>query len=510
MKIKEKKTINEVKTIYYEDGLHIYEQIYDPFHEQPLRFIELNKMTMEFDYVPNFAANGKLYLPDDSEYILRNKVLFPSDVVDTSEKNIDEAIKEYINFYYYINEKSTFFANLYIKYSWIYDQYSITPYLRVSGDPGSGKSRFIKTIGLLCQRPHLISGTATESVIFRTLDQYKPTLVVNEFDILNSDDKNLMTVILNNGFEKGMPVPRMEGEGKNMHQRVFEVYGPKILSTIEKFKSYALESRIINLDPTDLPIKERNKYPVIVWEEEMQEWATRIRNMLLCYRLKWLASQKRTNPRTMFDYVPITTRNLETENILSGRNNFKLVRVMRVKNPDRAGKEKSFDKFLEDIELSNRTRQTLYPLLYLLPEDKIDIFIGYAKEYQKELLEKIKDDLIGIFASTIIKLYQLHNNEVTVAVLRKTIQEDTGIDKLYSQTIGAILRRLKINRENRGHENTKYLILNDDIIKKLSDKYESPSLPVSPDNDSHDSQTKVLEHKDSENTMRVENTEKIV
>jgi hypothetical protein len=44
-------------------------------------------------------------------------------------------------------------ASYYVLFSWVYDGFNELPYLRVRGDPGSGKTRFLLTVGSLCYKP---------------------------------------------------------------------------------------------------------------------------------------------------------------------------------------------------------------------------------------------------------------------------------------------------------------------------------------------------------------------
>ena len=56
--------------------------------------------------------------------------------------------------------------------SWVYDAFNEVPYLRLRGDFGSGKTRFLLTVGALCNKPIFASGASTVSPIFHTLDAY--------------------------------------------------------------------------------------------------------------------------------------------------------------------------------------------------------------------------------------------------------------------------------------------------------------------------------------------------
>lgn len=61
-------------------------------------------------------------------------------------------------------------ASYYVLLSWVYDSFNELPYLRLRGDPGSGKRRFLLTAGLLCYKRIFASGASTVSPLFRIID----------------------------------------------------------------------------------------------------------------------------------------------------------------------------------------------------------------------------------------------------------------------------------------------------------------------------------------------------
>jgi hypothetical protein len=110
--------------------------------------------------------------------------------------------------------------------------------LRALGDYGTGKTRFIQTIGALCYRPMFVSGATTVSPVFRLLDAFRGTLVIDEADFNNSDAENEIIKILNVGYYRGGVVLRSEKDPDSdvYFPSVNEVYGPKILATRKPFQ----------------------------------------------------------------------------------------------------------------------------------------------------------------------------------------------------------------------------------------------------------------------------------
>ena len=73
-------------------------------------------------------------------------------------------------------------AAVYAMMTWIADGLMALPYLRVLGDWGTAKSRFLQVFGSLCRLPLFASGAISAAAIFRVLDRYHPTLILDEMD----------------------------------------------------------------------------------------------------------------------------------------------------------------------------------------------------------------------------------------------------------------------------------------------------------------------------------------
>ena len=180
-------------------------------------------------------------------------------------------------------------ASYYILFSWVYDGFNELPYLRVRGDPGSGKTRFLLTIGSLCYKPIFASGASTVSPIFRILDSFHGTLIVDEGDFRFSDEKAEVVKILNNGNVKGFPVLRSESDGKReFNPRAYHVYGPKLVATRGFFDDKALESRFLTEEMGQFRL--RNDVPINI-PSHYKDDALHIRNKLLLFRFRNLSKR---------------------------------------------------------------------------------------------------------------------------------------------------------------------------------------------------------------------------
>lgn len=210
-------------------------------------------------------------------------VLLPSDVTPFSDKRVLLAdLRAYIRRYVQLSPFFEEIAAHYVLLSWVYDAFSELPYLRFRGDFGSGKTRALITIGSICYKPIFASGASSVSSLFRMLDAFGGTLLLDEADFRFSDATADLTKILNNGNVQGLPVLRTVSTRDNeLHPRAFKVYGPKLIAMREGFADPALESRFLTEETavqrlsSDIPIH----LPGIMREEGRE-----LRNRLLGWR----------------------------------------------------------------------------------------------------------------------------------------------------------------------------------------------------------------------------------
>jgi len=221
-------------------------------------------------------------------------VLFPSEPAEYGdEPTLVARIRDFVRKYVEVSEDFELIATYYILFTWVYDAFHEVPYVRVRGGYGSGKTRFLLTVGSLCRLPIFASAASTISPIFRLLDAFRGTLILDEGDFRFSDEKSEIVKILNNGNARGFPVLRTDvSPRKEFDPRAYHVFGPKIIATRGFFQDRALESRCVTEDMRGGAL--RTEIPLNLHERFHQE-AREIRNQLLLYRLRNF-SNVRTEP----------------------------------------------------------------------------------------------------------------------------------------------------------------------------------------------------------------------
>ena len=195
-------------------------------------------------------------------------------------------IRDFVHRYVDVSEDFEWVAVYYVLFTWVYDTFHEVPYVRIRGGFGSGKTRFLLTVGSLCRFPIFASAASTASPLFRLLDTFRGTLVLDEGDFRYSDEKAEVVKILNNGNARGFPVLRTEVSAKKeFDPRAYQVFGPKVIATRGFFQDRALESRCVTEDMRGHTL--RSEIPLNL-EERFHEEARGIRNQLLLWRLRHL------------------------------------------------------------------------------------------------------------------------------------------------------------------------------------------------------------------------------
>jgi len=221
----------------------------------------------------------------EKDLLENNVVLFPSkpEEYESQEKLIVE-IQTFINKYLAISPFFERIASYYVLFSWIHDDFNELPYLRGLGDYGTGKSRLLQVVGSICYQPIFAGGATTVSPIFRILEKFKGTLMLDEADFKMSDATADIIKILNCGFMKNMSILRSEANNKKSYDvRSFNVFGPKIIATRQLYEDSALESRMITEDMSLIPRRDDIpcNLPTSFWDEALM-----FRNKLLLFRFR--------------------------------------------------------------------------------------------------------------------------------------------------------------------------------------------------------------------------------
>ena len=91
--------------------------------------------------------------------------------------------------------------------SWFPDCFEAAPYLWVVGPFGSAKTKLLKLLKCLCRRG-LIAGDLRSGSIYKLVDTWNPTLLIDELDLGNSRASGELLRMLRTGSMPGVPTVR--------------------------------------------------------------------------------------------------------------------------------------------------------------------------------------------------------------------------------------------------------------------------------------------------------------
>lgn len=279
-----KKESRTFATTFNSPEFGLCELVFDP-SEPNTRFATIQSGTIKYlESLP--IKSGTIYPLNASDDALRKGFIkLASEALPyESDYLLYEEIRHFIADYVDVPPTFLSVAAVYVMLSWLYDDFQVIPYLRVIGAFGSGKSRFLDVMGAISYKSISASGAASSASIFRLIDQYRGTLVIDEADFKNSEASSDITKILNNGFTVGYPVTRAEAKDKGGYDlKSYEVFGPKIVATRKRYDDEALESRCL----TQYLIPKQNPKAPIHLPQKFYRKSLKIRNMLLSFRLKY-------------------------------------------------------------------------------------------------------------------------------------------------------------------------------------------------------------------------------
>lgn len=265
----------------------LVELLYDPQDERT--FFAYRSPDGEIGTAGKLDIEGIRYLPmAPNSLITRQAVVLPSALgPEKGDGEITKMLGDFIHRYYDIDPFFEKTAAYYVMLTWVFDSFQALPYLRALGEFGSGKTQLMIRLGHLCYRLIKMSGAASEAAIFRTVDLFRGTLFIDEADQQYSDESATFVKILNTGNQKGMPVWRMADRGGGQYdQEAFDVFGPKLITTRQRFKDEALESRCLTIEVLQKSTRELvNRGIPLQLTKAFYEEAAEVRNVLLRWRL---------------------------------------------------------------------------------------------------------------------------------------------------------------------------------------------------------------------------------
>jgi len=335
-----------------------------------------NANTGEISYAPTYIMNGKIYAVNEGEELQKGAIWLPSTAEEyESDLELDERIRCFIHKWLEIPPDIELFGVWNIKRSWVYEQFHTLNYLRALGDTGQGKTRFLDVFGILHYKPIMTSGATTSAPIFRIIDKWRGSMIIDEADFEKSDETAVIIKIINQGYEQGKFIMRCDALNTDI-VKFFNPYCPKILATRKTFADKAVEGRCITTIMRGMSRREIKRN----LDESFYSEAAQLRNMLLMWRFKKYFGLQ---PNVQFDIKQIGDLEPRLEQIVTS------FISLFIDNPEQLERFKSFMLAQQEQIINERQEsfdgQILMSLHDLLEKGEIDISISDIINYGIEM-----------------------------------------------------------------------------------------------------------------------------
>lgn len=126
---------------------------------------------------------------------------------------------------------------LWVLATFTFESFDAFPYLAItSPTKRCGKTRLLECLELLTHEARR-AANPSEAALFRMIEKYKPTLLLDEAETLNGrgERAEYLRALLNAGNRRNASVPRCVGQGANLDVQEFSIYCPKIVAGIGRF-----------------------------------------------------------------------------------------------------------------------------------------------------------------------------------------------------------------------------------------------------------------------------------
>jgi hypothetical protein len=235
-----------------------------------------------------------IYTPVDNDALKKGLVLLPSGITETTFKEAFSEIDDYAQRAYDSCGRDAMVQLLtrITVGSWFLDRFitnpqfdvagagKFAPILPIRGPSQSGKNRLAFILRTLSYRPYFEMSTHRIPSLYRPLDLWQGTLVLDEADFANTNEKSELVHFLN-CRATGTPLSRQNPKNPRITD-TFSNFGLTILTQRKPFDDNATESRA-------LPFYSENsdKHLPVLETDEMLKEGLAFQNKLLYLRMKY-------------------------------------------------------------------------------------------------------------------------------------------------------------------------------------------------------------------------------
>jgi hypothetical protein len=397
-----------------------------------------------------------IFLPTDDPLVTEVVHFATTATPYDSQARLFNEIRSFVHRYLEIPADFEDISSLYVLLTWVYEFAPSIPYLRVIGDWGTGKTRFLQVVGSICFRPTFASGATTPAPIFRILEQFRGTLVLDEADFKDSSSWVEMVKLLNNGYRPGMPVLRADKENGKWFPRSYQVFGPKLIATRFPFQDEALESRCLTSEMMPLSREDIPRVLPPAFDKEIDD----LRAKLLTFRLANLTKLK----------------------------------------------GKTFGNDLLEPNLQPRLQEILIPLKAMLNGDSsmVEAITGFVHRLQDSLFLRRRESAPGRVLAALIELHEEGKELTSDNVAKKANETDDEVEQLSAEKVGRLTKKLGFAKERIGKSRQRLICWDETRVTKIVSSYGlQMALPLSPEKPSEPSVLSALASKPADSNKEV-------
>jgi len=264
-----------------------------------------------------------LYAPVNNRSLTEGLVIVPSEPKECTFQEVLEKADLFVSKCYDAQGQDAY-VGLLVRVaigSWFLDRFvdnpifdiagagKFAPIIPIRGPSGSGKNRLAFCLRLLSYRPYFEMSTYRIPSLYRPLDLWNGTLVLDEADFANTTEKSELIHFLN-CRATGTPISRQNPKNPKFTD-VFKNFGLTIVTQRREFDDNATESRSL----PHYSEKTDKELPTVETDEMLKE-GLELQNMLFYLRLKyykqfsidktlWLKGT--SDPRLMASLLPLIT-----------------------------------------------------------------------------------------------------------------------------------------------------------------------------------------------------------
>lgn len=134
---------------------------------------------------------------------------------------------------------------LWVTMTWFMEVVQIAPLAIITApEKRCGKSQLLSILGRLVHRP-LTASSITPAAMFRAVDAWRPTLLVDEADAFMRDNEELRGIVNAGHTRDSAYVVRVVGDGDAMQPKRFSVWGAKALAGIGHLADTLMDRAIV-------------------------------------------------------------------------------------------------------------------------------------------------------------------------------------------------------------------------------------------------------------------------